>query len=137
MSKSTVKKRDLLDTVLRFLACWKNKNWIGMAEVTQRRWRMEHHPAHVRLKMMLDNLNVLETSIDPESKRAPEGFDETGAIYDLDVTVKLMPFGATAPVWKRLVFRSVLENEAGHAVKENGAWGVNPISILRGMSDGV
>lgn len=136
-NKTKPKNRSLVETVMKFCASWKKQDWIMMLPATQPSWAAHQRDPRRALQNLFVNLNLLDYSIDESTKRVPDGLEETGAIYEICVMVKLLSTGGVAPFWRELRFNVIRETKDGRPDADGGQWGVNPPSVLRGIAEEV
>jgi len=109
--------REIKKVVGKFLANWKNKNWVKMARYTQLTWRSNHE----------NNVQLLEGwfGAKPLSKW---GITDIIFIGDAcrDVYIEI-DYGKGI---KKIKARVICEDEP-YKPNIKGTWGINPVSILK------
>lgn len=115
-----------------YMLCWQQQDWLNMCEHCQRSWVLgkEIGQPHLILKQALQVFRVRNLiTIDNTTEPKKTGLREI-IFQDLKVRVEMR-----GPAGHKTVFllpRVIREDEHGQP-NASGAWGVNPVSAIRGL----
>lgn len=101
------------DTMTNWLGAWQDEDWQKMYDYSQKTWKSKHSPEDLSGFIPISGYRVVDVNI-----LGPCLADVT---YDVEVAENN---------WQRYTARMVKEIGV-HKPRENGIWGVNPISALR------
>ncbi len=97
----------------KYLECWKNQDWLTMVEYTQKSWANKHDDSKERLEAQYSIKELLGAQIIKEEEQG-ENLKK--------VTYK---------VWyKSIDGEFEVKITVANVIREDGEWGVNPISAL-------
>lgn len=115
-------------TLKKFLQCWKDQNWIEMLKYVQQTWKSEKtkpmstlidyfsHKNIIKIKILdIENINNVMTDINFSIKYALVNKAEPNRTFNEKISARL-----------------ICEKEP-YKPDVKGQWGVNPVSILRGI----
>lgn len=112
-----------------FLDAWMVKNWQGMIDNSQLTWVNAHKDAILALQQFL-------SSVKPKKYEIKTCQDITVTAKDIDVALSFKMEGVKKKVFHRTITARVVCEEALNKPSVSGTWGVNPISVLRGIAGG-
>ena len=109
----------------KFMEDWKNEDWNGMWKNSQKTWRSKEDNNAKRLYDLFGHKNLLEYKV--------IGFNEVSSCC-VDVEVRIGYSIAENDIYStyKYTLRPRLLNEIKeYYPREDGEWGVNPISMLK------
>ena len=104
---------DAFDTMACWLGAWEDEDWRKMYDYSQKTWKSRHAPKDLSGFIPISGYRVVDVNI--------LGPCLAGIRYDIETGDEN---------WQRYQARMVKEIGV-HKPRENGIWGVNPISALR------
>lgn len=115
-------KMNAVATLTKFMNAWKDSNWSGMLENTQKTWRSKENNNSELLKSWFSLKDLLTFKV-----LRIEGI--SNSCVDVLLGIKYV-FGETKLKETKIRARVICETEP-YKPSDTGEWGVNPIGILK------
>ncbi len=125
-TKMSEEVRSSRDTLTTFFDAWKEQNWTLLAELCQITWLSKHEAPAKQLELLLGSYSVKFVSVIAVNI-------ESNLVSCQYIVIVSYYLAEKKHLEKKRVKVLVIKESASFTPSEDGVWGVNPLSILKGL----